>query len=92
MGDQVLRSMMTQLEIVAAIDAPIWTDENLLVRSVRRFKGQAAPCVVFTEIDFETLDDKAVRRIFVGATRATMKLTLVVSEGAAKVLLNRLEN
>jgi len=50
----------------------------------------AAPCVVLTEIDFEALDAAAVRRIFVGATRATMKLTLVVSEAAAKVLLERL--
>ena len=44
----------------------------------------------FTEIDFETLDDAAVRRLFVGATRATMKLTLVVSERSAGVLLDRL--
>jgi hypothetical protein len=41
--------MMTQLEIVAAIDAPIWTDENLLVGSVRRFKGQAAAAMVLTK-------------------------------------------
>jgi hypothetical protein len=47
---------------------------------------------VFTEIDFETLDDAAVRRIFVGATRATMKLTLVVSEKSAQVLIDRLSN
>jgi hypothetical protein len=33
-----------------------------------------------------------VRRIFAGATRATMKLTLVVSETPAKVLLERLSN
>ena len=43
------------------------------------------------EIDFEALDKAAVRRIFVGATRATMKLTPVVSEASAKVLLERLE-
>ena len=55
-----------------------------------RLKGRAAPCVVFTEIDFDVLDNKAVRRLFVGATRATMKLTLVVSESAAKILLDRL--
>jgi hypothetical protein len=57
---------------------------------VHRFKGRAVPCVVFTEIDFDTLDDAAMRRLFVGATRATMKLTLVVSEQSAKVLLDRL--
>jgi hypothetical protein len=61
----------------------------VLIDSVLRFKGRAAPRVVLTEIDFDTLDESALRRIFVGATRATMKLTLVVSE-AAKVLLDRL--
>lgn len=69
---------------------PIYTEGDVLIDSVHRFKGRAAPCVVMTEIDFETLDDGAVRRIFVGATRATMKLTLVVSETSARVLLDRL--
>jgi superfamily I DNA and RNA helicase len=70
----------------------MFTEGDILIDSVHRFKGRAAPCVVFTEIDFDTLDDKAVRRILVGATRATMKLTLVVSETSAKVLLERLTN
>ena len=68
----------------------LFTDGELLADTVLRLKGRAAPCVVFTEIDFDVLDDKPVRRLFVGATRATMKLTLVVSESAAKILLDRL--
>ena len=67
-----------------------FTAGDVLIDSVHRFKGRAVPCVVFTEIDFEVLDEAAVRRIFVGATRATMKLTLVVSEAAARVLLDRM--
>ncbi len=66
------------------------TSGDVLIDSVHRYKGRAAPCVVFTEIDFETLDDAAMRRLFVGATRATMKLVLVVSERAAGVLAERL--
>jgi len=69
---------------------PMLTEGDVLIDSVHRFKGRAAPSVIFTEIDFDTLDDVAIRRIFVGATRATMKLTLVVSERSAKVLLDRL--
>ena len=49
-------------------------------------------CVVFTEIDFETIYDAALRRLFVGATRATMKLVLVMSERAARVSTGRLSN
>ena len=72
------------------LGAPQYSEGEVTLETVCRFKGQSAPAVVFTEIDFETLDENAVRRIFVGATRATMKLILVVSERAAKVFLERL--
>jgi hypothetical protein len=70
----------------------VYTDGDLLVESVYRFKGQAAPAVVLTEVDFERLDDRAARRLFVGATRATMKLAVVASERAGAVLRQRLED
>ncbi len=69
---------------------PIYSDGDVLLESVYRFKGQAAPAIVFAEIDFEQLDERAVRKLFVGATRATMKLVLVVSARSAAVLLERL--
>lgn len=65
------------------LGAPVFSEGDVLIESVYRFKGQAAPAVVFAEIDFETLDDAAVRKLFVGATRAMMKLVLVVSTRAA---------
>jgi hypothetical protein len=68
---------------------PVFTDGELLVESVYRFKGQAAPAVVLTEVDFETLDERTVRKLFVGATRATMKLTIVASDRAARILRER---
>jgi len=71
---------------------PVFSEGDVLVDSVYRFKGQAAPCVIFTEIDFETLDEGVLRKLFVGATRATMKLTLIVSERAARMLIERLAN
>lgn len=71
---------------------PILSEGDILTDSVLRFKGRAAPCVILTEVDFEALDDKAVRRLFVGATRATMKLTLVVSERVAALFHSRLNS
>ena len=62
----------------------------MLVESVYRFKGQAAPAVILTEIDFEVLDDKAVRKLFVGATRSSMKLILVIHQNSATRLLERM--
>jgi hypothetical protein len=55
--------------------------------SVHRFKGQSCPCVILTEIDFEELTENVKSRIFVGATRATIKLILVVSSSSLIKLL-----
>ncbi len=69
---------------------PVYRDGELLAESVYRFKGQSAPAVIFTEIDFETLDDKSFRKLFVGMTRARLKLVLVISERAARFLIDKL--
>ena len=71
---------------------PEFSAGDVLIESVYRFKGQAAPCVILTEIDFETLDDAALRKLFVGATRATMKLVLIASERAVRQLRERLKD
>jgi hypothetical protein len=68
---------------------PEYAEGEITTDSVHRFKGQAAPCVVLTEIDFAQMDENSKIRIFVGATRATMKLILVISDRALKVLLNQ---
>ncbi len=65
---------------------PEYSEGDLLLDSVYRFKGRSAPCVVFTEVDFEALDETARHKLFVGATRASMKLILVVSQRAADAL------
>ena len=65
---------------------PVFSTGDVLLESVYRFKGQSAAAVVFTEIDIEALDERAVRKLFVGATRATMKLVLVMSERTAKLV------
>lgn len=83
-------SMKTYTGRYDLLGQPIYSDGDVLLESVYRFKGQAAPAIVFAEIDFEQLDDRAVRKLFVGATRAMMKLVLVVSERSAAVLLERL--
>ncbi len=70
--------------------APVYRDGDVTVETVYRFKGQSAPCVILTEVDFEQFDDATFRRLFVGATRATMKLIVVMSEPAAALLLERM--
>ncbi len=65
---------------------PVYSAGEVLAETIYRFKGQSAPCVIFTEIDFEALDERTVRKLFVGATRATHKLMLVASRRAARLL------
>lgn len=65
---------------------PEFTEGELLVESVYRFKGQSAPFVILAEVDFVELDDATLRKLFVGATRASMRLTLVTSRRAARLL------
>jgi len=70
---------------------PVWTQGQLLVESVRRFKGQAAPAVVLTECDMAQLDPANRRLLFVGLTRARVHLEWVVSNETAKMLAAELE-
>jgi hypothetical protein len=66
--------------------APQYSDGDVLIETVYRFKGQSAPCVILTEVDFETFDELAQRKLFVGLTRASMKVIVVSSERAARAL------
>ena len=70
---------------------PLWTRGDLLVESVRRFKGQAAAAVVLTECDLADLGDLNRRLLFVGLTRARMHLEWVISETTEAVLRRALE-
>jgi hypothetical protein len=69
---------------------PVFREGAILAESVYRFKGQSAQAVIFAEIDFEVLDERQLRKLFVGMTRARLKLILVISEFAAGVLLERI--
>lgn len=70
---------------------PIWKDGQLLIESVRRFKGQAAAAVVLTECDFEQLTSMNRRLLFVGLTRARVHLEWVISGGTALLLEQALQ-
>ena len=63
-----------------------WTDGELKVETVNRFKGQSAPIVVFCEIDFEELNVVNARKLFVGMTRGQIKVELILSDKAAAKL------
>lgn len=65
---------------------PLFRKGGLLTESVYRFKGQSAPAVIFTEIEFTQLDERTRRKLFVGMTRASLKLVLVAATPASEIL------
>jgi hypothetical protein len=83
LGPHALRGFTGAYDLFGS---PVYSEGEIVIDSVYRFKGQAAPCVILTEIDFETPDDLVRRKLFVGATRAGIRLTLVASERAAPFL------
>lgn len=68
----------------------LFSNGSLFNDTVRRFKGLQAPCVILTEVDFEDFDDTAASLLYLGMTRASMSLTLVLSERFAQKLAARL--
>ncbi|GAC1408217.1 MAG: ATP-dependent helicase [Burkholderiaceae bacterium] len=87
LGKHALRSFTGNYDLFGN---PVFREGDLLAESIYRFKGQAAPAIIFTEIDFEDLDERVFRKLFVGMTRARLKLILVLSERAADILKSRI--
>ncbi|MDI9347473.1 MAG: AAA family ATPase [Methylacidiphilales bacterium] len=63
----------------------IWTKGDITIDTVYRFKGQAAPVILFAEIDFNEFDDLVRRKLFVGMTRAKHSLYLFISQKTSQL-------
>jgi hypothetical protein len=68
----------------------LWSDGQLFVDTLFRFKGQCADAVVLTEIDFEEWNENVKKRLFVGLSRARLMATLVVTERVSALLDQKL--
>ncbi|MEI5997417.1 ATP-binding domain-containing protein [Paraburkholderia bengalensis] len=83
LGPHRLRSFTGKYDLFGN---PAYREGDVLLDSIYRFKGQSAPCVILSEVDFDAFDERNARKLFVGATRATMKLIVVASQRAAQHL------
>jgi thymidine kinase len=70
---------------------PAWSDGELLVESVYRFKGQSAPAVILSEVELAKLTPIARRKLFVGMTRGLLAVSVVLTHQAAATLAESLE-
>ncbi len=71
---------------------PIWIEGELLVESIFRFKGQSAPAIVISELDFSEMTSIERKKLFVGVTRAQMAVEIVLSKEAERCLAERLKH
>ncbi len=71
--------------------APQWSEGELLVDTVLRFKGLSARAVLLTETDWAQFDESARRRLYVALTRAEWRAAVVLSERAARDVKAQLE-
>jgi superfamily I DNA and RNA helicase len=67
----------------------LYTEGELLVDTVYRFKGRQKPIVLFTEIDFIKWSDRIERLLYVGCTRAEISCSLFITEQAEQAILAR---
>lgn len=68
-----------------------WSEGQLMVDSIYRFKGQSARAVVLTELDFHDMTAREQALLFVGMTRATMALSIVLASHTEALLMQRLD-
>lgn len=66
----------------------IWSTGLLKTESIYRFKGQSCPAIILTEIDFAELSGLERKKLFVGLTRATMSIEIILSEQSNLQLSN----
>lgn len=70
---------------------PVWSDGDLIVESIYRFKGQSAPAIILSEVDFTELTAQERRKLFVGMTRAQLNLQVVLSAQAETCFASALD-
>lgn len=69
---------------------PVYTEGEVRLETLRRFKGQSAPAIVLTEIDEEVWSNLHRRMLFVGMTRASLYLEIVLSDRVERQLMKML--
>ena len=83
LGPHKLRSFTGGYDLLGE---PEYSSGEVLLESVHRFKGQATACVVLTEVAFDSFDTHTVRKLFVALTRVGLKLLLVATPPALRLL------
>ena len=69
---------------------PVWTQGELLIDSIFRFKGQSRAGIVLTDLDFEELTPAEKTKLFVGLTRCHLATNVVLSGYAEHAVMRQI--
>ncbi len=58
----------------------VYTDGQIVFDTIRRYKGQQAPLVILTDVDFDPSKSFQKNALYCGMTRATLKLIVLYNE------------
>ncbi|WP_019531277.1 nuclease-related domain-containing DEAD/DEAH box helicase [Dasania marina] len=70
----------------------IYSEGELRVESVYRFKGDQRTVVIFTELDFKKWNDRAKNLLYTGMTRAKLELSLLFEDSTIEMLYSEINN
>jgi hypothetical protein len=68
----------------------IYTEGELELDSIYRYKGRQKAVIILTELDFSDWSERVERLIYCGCTRARLELMVLMSEQAGACVLQRL--
>lgn len=69
----------------------IWTEGDLLLDSIYRFKGSQKPFVFLVDVDAAEIDQGVIRKLYCGMTRATVGVELFMTSQFESALRKRLQ-
>jgi hypothetical protein len=64
----------------------LWSEGDILMDSVYRYKGQSCTALILTEVDFSLNTEMGRRKLFVAMTRALLSVTIIAKKGVFSVL------
>jgi len=73
-----------------ADNQPKWSQGEVLIDTIYRFKGLSADAVIITEVDFTSWNTLDKSKLFVALTRARLKVVIVASEEATVLIEQQL--
>lgn len=65
-----------------------YSEGEIRCDTIRRFKGLSVPYVILAEVDFDALDERTKALLYIGMSRASAQVDLIVTPNALNAITN----